>query len=214
MALTNFKSYFGKIEIGPFHKSFSAIVGPNGSGKSNVIDALLFVFGYRANKMRQGKLSELIHSSQGCESLDSCNVDVHFEEILYTLDSDDYEVVPQSQLVISRQAFRNNASKYFINGRPSNYTEVTSLLKEKKIDLEHKRFLILQGEIESIAQMKPKAPNKHEDGLLEFLEDIIGTSKYKIPLEEANENLELLDEERSEKLNRVNLVEKEKQSLE
>ncbi|CAI2171751.1 15598_t:CDS:2 [Funneliformis geosporum] len=156
MALTNFKSYFGKIEIGPFHKSFSAIVGPNGSGKSNVIDALLFVFGYRANKMRQGKLSELIHSSQGCESLDSCNVDVHFEEILYTLDSDDYEVVPQSQLVISRQAFRNNASKYFINGRPSNYTEVTSLLKEKKIDLEHKRFLILQDRLGNLGVIDDK----------------------------------------------------------
>lgn len=25
--------------------------------------------------------------------------------------------------------------------------------------------------------MKPKAPNEHEDGLLEYLEDIIGTSK-------------------------------------
>ncbi|CAI2194513.1 12224_t:CDS:2, partial [Funneliformis geosporum] len=59
-------------------------------------------------------------------------------------DPDDYKVVPQSQLVISRQAFRNNASKYFINGRQSNYTEVTSLLKEKDIDLDHKRFLMLQ----------------------------------------------------------------------
>ncbi|CAI2195148.1 8910_t:CDS:2, partial [Funneliformis geosporum] len=69
MVLNNFKSYFDKIEIGPFHKSFSAIVGPNGSEKSNVIDALLFVSGYRANKMRQGKLSELIHSSRGCDIL-------------------------------------------------------------------------------------------------------------------------------------------------
>jgi structural maintenance of chromosome 4 len=37
-------------------QSFSSIVGPNGSGKSNTIDALLFVFGYRASKMRQGKV--------------------------------------------------------------------------------------------------------------------------------------------------------------
>jgi hypothetical protein len=44
-------------------QSFSSIVGPNGSGKSNAIDALLFVFGYRASKMRQGILSELIHNS-------------------------------------------------------------------------------------------------------------------------------------------------------
>ncbi|KAG8679330.1 Structural maintenance of chromosomes protein 4, partial [Ceratobasidium sp. 423] len=70
MALVNFKSYAGRQEIGPFHKSFSAIVGPNGSGKSNTIDALLFVFGYRASKMRQGKLSELIHNSADYPDLD------------------------------------------------------------------------------------------------------------------------------------------------
>lgn len=26
--------------------------------------------------------------------------------------------------------------------------------------------------------MKPKAPNEHESGMLEFLEDIIGSSRY------------------------------------
>jgi len=62
--------------------------------------------------------------------------------------------------------------------------------------------------------MKPKAPNEHEDGLLEYLEDIIGTSKYKVPIEEANEKVERLNEERSDKLNRVKIVEKKKQSLE
>ena len=63
-------------------QSFSAIVGPNGSGKSNTIDALLFVFGYRASKMRQGKLSELIHNSARYTDLDFCSVEVHFREIL------------------------------------------------------------------------------------------------------------------------------------
>ena len=38
--------------LGPFHKSFTSIVGPNGSGKSNVIDSMLFVFGYKASKIR------------------------------------------------------------------------------------------------------------------------------------------------------------------
>ena len=65
-----------------FSKSFSAIVGPNGSGKSNTIDALLFVFGYRASKMRQGKLSELIHNSANFPDLDECSVEVHFREII------------------------------------------------------------------------------------------------------------------------------------
>jgi structural maintenance of chromosome 4 len=42
----------------------------------------LFVFGWRASKMRQGKLSELIHNSAGFEDLDFCSVEVHFREII------------------------------------------------------------------------------------------------------------------------------------
>ena len=64
------------------NQSFSSIVGPNGSGKSNTIDALLFVFGYRASKILQGKLSELIHNSALYPDLDECSVEVHFREIL------------------------------------------------------------------------------------------------------------------------------------
>ncbi|KAF8640540.1 hypothetical protein AX17_000202 [Amanita inopinata Kibby_2008] len=214
MALVNFKSYAGRQEIGPFHKSFSAIVGPNGSGKSNTIDALLFVFGYRASKMRQGKLSELIHNSDRYPDLDECSVEVHFREIIDLPGPDAFEVVPDSNLVVARQAFKSNASRYTINGRASNYTEVQTLLKGRGIDLDHKRFLILQGEVESIAQMKAKASTEHEDGLLEYLEDIIGTSKYKEPIEEALVEMERLQEERSIKMNRLRLVEKEKSALE
>ena len=47
-----FNKYAGKQVLGPFHKSFTSIVGPNGSGKSNVIDSMLFVFGYKASKIR------------------------------------------------------------------------------------------------------------------------------------------------------------------
>ena len=62
--------------------------------------------------------------------------------------------------------------------------------------------------------MKPKAPTEHEDGLLEYLEDIIGTSKYKEPIDEALVKMEQLQEERQVKLNRLRLVEKEKSALE
>jgi hypothetical protein len=73
---------------------------------------------------------------------------------------------------------------------------------------------LIQGEVESIAQMKPKAPTEHEDGLLEYLEDIIGTSKYKAPIEEAQVEVDALNESRGEKMNRLRLVEKEKSGLE
>lgn len=82
LILTNFKSYAGRQEVGPFHASFSSVVGPNGSGKSNVIDSLLFVFGFRASKMRQGKISALIHNSAQYPDLDFCEVAVHFQEVM------------------------------------------------------------------------------------------------------------------------------------
>ncbi|KAK6876282.1 Structural maintenance of chromosomes protein 4 [Candida tropicalis] len=214
LALTNFKSYAGTQIIGPFHPSFSSVVGPNGSGKSNVIDSMLFVFGFRASKMRQGKLSELIHNSGGKE-VNFCQVDIHFQMVI-----DDpvipqkAEVVPDSELIISRKAFRNNQSSYYINGKTSNYTEVTNLLKGKGIDLDHKRFLILQGEVESIAQMKSKGEGDNGDGLLEYLEDIIGTTKYKKLIEESAVQIDELNDICLEKANRFDLVEKDKDQLE
>ena len=61
---------------------FSCIIGPNGSGKSNVIDSMLFVFGYRAQKIRSKKLSVLIHNSDEHEDIQSCTVAVHFQKII------------------------------------------------------------------------------------------------------------------------------------
>jgi structural maintenance of chromosome 4 len=62
--------------------------------------------------------------------------------------------------------------------------------------------------------MKPKAPSEHEDGLLEYLEDIIGTSKYKEPIEETFLEVDRYNEDRAQKLSRLRIVEKEKNSLE
>lgn len=213
LVMTNFKSYAGRQVVGPFHVSFSSVVGPNGSGKSNVIDSLLFVFGFRASKMRQGKISALIHNSAQHQDLDFCEVEVHFQEIM-DLPDGKHQVIPESTMIVSRRAFKNNSSNYYLNGRTTNFTAVTTLLKDKGIDLDHKRFLILQGEVESIAQMKPKAANEHDDGLLEYLEDIIGTSKYKTPIEEAATEMESLNEVCVEKQARVQHVEKEKNGLE
>ena len=66
----------------PSSQCFTSIVGPNGSGKSNVIDAMLFVFGYRARKIRSKKISVLIHNSDQHKNLESCTVAVHFQLII------------------------------------------------------------------------------------------------------------------------------------
>ncbi|CAB4275028.1 unnamed protein product [Prunus armeniaca] len=213
MVMRNFKSYAGEQRVGPFHKSFSAVVGPNGSGKSNVIDAMLFVFGKRAKQMRLNKVSELIHNSTNHQNLDSAGVSVHFQEI-FDLDDGTFEAVPGSDFVITRVAFRDNSSKYFINDRASNFTEVTKKLKGKGVDLDNNRFLILQGEVEQISLMKPKGQGSHDEGFLEYLEDIIGTDKYVEKIDESNKELESLNEKRSGVVQMVKLAEKERDGLE
>ncbi|XP_069672465.1 structural maintenance of chromosomes protein 4 [Periplaneta americana] len=210
----NFKSYAGKQVLGPFHKCFTSIIGPNGSGKSNVIDSMLFVFGYRASKIRSKKISVLLHNSAQHQNIQSCTVAVHFQQIIDKSGGDDFEVVPNSKFVIARTAFKDNTSFYTVNKRRVQFKAVAKLLRGHGIDLDHNRFLILQGEVEQIAMMKPKAPSEHESGMLEFLEDIIGTTRYKEPLEKLMVRVEQLNEERSEKLNRVKIVEKEKDDLE
>jgi structural maintenance of chromosome 4 len=57
---------------------------------------------------------------------------------------------------------RSSVSKYLINDSPVDYKEVVQLLMEKGIDLDHNRFLILQGEVEQISLMKPKSENEHD----------------------------------------------------
>ena len=72
---------------------------------------------------------------------------------------------------------QDNTSFYQIDGKRCQFKQVAKLLRAQGIDLDHNRFLILQGEVEQIAMMKSKAPNEHEPGMLEFLEDIIGSSR-------------------------------------
>uniref|UniRef100_A0A182QGQ9 Structural maintenance of chromosomes protein n=1 Tax=Anopheles farauti TaxID=69004 RepID=A0A182QGQ9_9DIPT len=209
----NFKSYAGHVTLGPFHQRFSAIIGPNGSGKSNVIDSMLFVFGYRAQKIRSKKLSVLLHNSSRHPNTNSCTVGVHFKQIIDREDGS-FDEVPNSAFVVARTAFRDNSSYYTIDNKRVHFKEVSKLLKQHGIDLDHNRFLILQGEVESIAMMKSKAQTENECGLLEYLEDIVGTTRYKEPLLKINERVDALNEERTEKHNRCKLAEREMKDLE
>eukprot|EP00529_Nitzschia_sp_RCC80_P007618 CAMPEP_0113519648 /NCGR_PEP_ID=MMETSP0014_2-20120614/43643_1 /TAXON_ID=2857 /ORGANISM="Nitzschia sp." /LENGTH=1376 /DNA_ID=CAMNT_0000417403 /DNA_START=114 /DNA_END=4244 /DNA_ORIENTATION=- /assembly_acc=CAM_ASM_000159 len=217
MVLENFKSYAGVKEIGPFHKCFSAVVGPNGSGKSNVIDAMLFVFGKRAKKLRLNKVSELIHKSDAVrdDPPEYARVSVYFQEIVDTGDGDeDYRVIPNTETVVSRIAKKDNSSTYKLDGKNSSFKEIAKYLNSKGIDLDNNRFLILQGEVEMISMMAPKGKTENDEGLLEYLEDIIGSSKFVEATNESAEKVDSLTEVRQEKLNRVKAVEREKDNLE
>uniref|UniRef100_A0A915DJ13 Structural maintenance of chromosomes protein 4 n=1 Tax=Ditylenchus dipsaci TaxID=166011 RepID=A0A915DJ13_9BILA len=177
IVVENFKSYFGRQIIGPFHK-----------------------------------VCVLIHSSSGRDNIPSCTVSVHFQKIT-DKGRDNWEITAGSQFFVSRTAFRDNSSRYTLNGRPANFKDISLTLRQAGIDLVHNRFLILQGEVEQISLMKPKAENENEEGMLEYLEDIIGSSRFKLPIDKLLYKLDGIQEQRAAQLLRLKYAEKERVSL-
>ena len=57
-----------------------------------------------------------------------------------------------------------------------------------------------QGEVEQISLMKPKAPTPHDTGMLEYLEDIIGSNRFVDDIEAASVEVDGLNEIRGEKV--------------
>ena len=139
---------------------------------------------------------------------------VYFQYIIDKPDGSGYTVVEGSELVVTREARRDNSSTYRVNDKTKTFAEVGALLRTRGIDLDHNRFLILQGEVEQIAMMKPKAPSAHEDGLLEYLEDIIGSNRLVPQIEEALKGMEECNEQRATKLNALKASEQNVLGLE
>lgn len=202
VVLRDFKSYGGTQTLGPFGPGFNAIIGPNGSGKSNVIDAILFVFGKRARRLRQERLADLIHNPERGARPESTSVAIHFL------------TAAGQTLVVSRSVDQRGASSYALDGRPAKAGEVRARLLEEGVDLESDRFLVLQGEVEAIAQMRPMAA-KPEDagGFLELLEGVIGTAHYAPEIAQATTLAEARAEERIACLRRVRVSEEERDAL-
>ncbi|CAG9573537.1 conserved hypothetical protein [Leishmania major strain Friedlin] len=213
----NFKSYYGTHRIGPFHKTFTAVIGPNGSGKSNVIDSMLFVFGRNAKKIRLEKLAEVIHNSAAHPSLSYASVTVNFIRLLETAaeekDSEQRQEVAGSELSIKREVFRTGASQYYIDGVRRTQKEVMECLISQGVDLDHNRFLILQGEVEQIALMKPKAEKEGEEGLLEYLDDLIGTSQFVGRISDMTATAETAQLARLEALDKERKLKAEREAL-
>ena len=116
MVLEDFKSYAGKQIIGKFHGNFTSVVGPNGSGKSNLIESMLFIFGFNASWMRLNKLNQLIHNSSTSTGNNRAAVEVHFKKLQEANDGNLFEV-PNSEFFIRRTVNSSSVSKYYIQGK-------------------------------------------------------------------------------------------------
>ena len=185
-----------------------------------MIDALLFIFGKRAKKLRMKNLSSLIHNSAEHPNAKEARVEIHFCEIddadpvTASDETDAYNPIPGSEFVLSRTVRLDNTAFYSLNGKRQTFEEVEVFMKTKGIDINNNRFLILQGEVEAISMMKPKGENKHEEGMLEFLEELIGTDRYVEDIEKSQNLVEALSQNRALKLEQVKVGEKEMAALE
>ena len=65
---------------------------------------------------------------------------VHFAQVVDE-EGDSYSVVPDSEIVVSRTAYKTNESTYAVDGKPSTFTKVGELLRGRGIDLDNNRFL-------------------------------------------------------------------------
>ena len=113
-----------------------------------------------------------------------------------------------------RQVDHEIPLRYHINGKQSSWKMVTQKLRQKGIDLVHNRFLILQGEVEQISLMPPKKKeNGVEDGFLEYLEDIIGSTRLVPDIERLQTDFDLKDEEMNERRDKLKKAEDEVYTL-
>ena len=115
----------------------------------------------------------MIHCSEEYPALSFCSVQIVFRSI-NTLNQH------VDEFMVERKVYRDTGrSEYLLNGVSHSLSEITQTMQQDLgIDLSHHRWLILQGEVESIAMMKPcsSAGASTEEGLLEYLEDIIGSA--------------------------------------
>uniref|UniRef100_A0A0K0F0F1 Structural maintenance of chromosomes protein n=1 Tax=Strongyloides venezuelensis TaxID=75913 RepID=A0A0K0F0F1_STRVS len=143
LEIENFKSYKGRITIGPF-KDFTAIIGPNGSGKSNLMDAISFVLGEKAINLRVKKLSDLIHGmTHGQAASNKCLVEMHFD-------------IGRGKVKIFSRGVIGGSSEYRIDGEHVTPQLYASEMEKQNIFIKAKNFLVYQGAVETIAMKNPK----------------------------------------------------------
>lgn len=169
VVVDGFKSYAHRTVIAGFDPHFNAITGLNGSGKSNILDAICFVLGItNLSQVRAGNLSELVYK-QGQAGVNKAIVTIVFNNQDESTSPVGYEQCPE--VTVTRQVLLGGKSKYLINGRNAPAGQVTNLFHSVQLNVNNPHFLIMQGRITKVLNMKP-----HE--ILGMVEEAAGTRMY------------------------------------
>ncbi|EGG11185.1 uncharacterized protein MELLADRAFT_74124 [Melampsora larici-populina 98AG31] len=205
LILDGFKSYPVRTTISGFDPSFNAVTGLNGSGKSNILDAICFVLGItNLSAVRATNLQDLIYK-RGQAGVTKASVTVVFDNRDKTKAPVGFE--QYAEVTVTRQILMGGATKYLINGHRSTQNSVQNLFQSVQLNINNPNFLIMQGKITKVLNMKPQE-------ILGMIEEAAGTSMFEERKDKAVKTMakkdkkmeeiqELLREEIEPKLNRL-----------
>eukprot|EP00124_Ichthyophonus_hoferi_P003689 Ihof_evm2s336 gene=Ihof_evmTU2s336 len=188
--IDGFKSYPTRTVVGPFNSHFNAITGANGSGKSNILDAICFAMGIsNLQQVRATGLKDLIYK-QGQAGVTKASVTIVFNNEDKEHSPIGYEQCDSIHLM--RQIQVGGASKFMINGKAADKNKVTSMLHSQQLNINNPHFLIMQGRITKVLNMKPPE-------ILGMVAEAAGTRMYD---EKKNQSLRMI-EKKQKKLEEI-----------
>lgn len=171
IVLDGFKSYGKRTEIAGFDQLFNAITGLNGSGKSNILDAICFALGLNNMSLaRCTTLRELIFKN-GQAGIQKAIVTVTFDNTDKDQSPTGYEHL--SEIVIRREVQLSSRTKYYVCGQSATNSQVSDLFHSVQLNISNPHFLIMQGRITKVLNMKP-----HD--ILAMIEEATGVSMYEV----------------------------------
>ncbi|CAJ1978139.1 unnamed protein product [Sphenostylis stenocarpa] len=181
ICLEGFKSYATRTVVPGFDPFFNAITGLNGSGKSNILDSICFVLGItNLQQVRASNLQELVYK-QGQAGITKATVSIVFDNSDRSRSPLGYE--GHSEITVTRQIVVGGRNKYLINGKLAQPSQVQNLFHSVQLNVNNPHFLIMQGRITKVLNMKPPE-------ILSMLEEAAGTRMYETKKEAALKTLE------------------------
>ncbi|KAL2326443.1 hypothetical protein Fmac_025501 [Flemingia macrophylla] len=181
ICLEGFKSYASRTVVPGFDPFFNAITGLNGSGKSNILDSICFVLGItNLQQVRASNLQELVYK-QGQAGITKATVSIVFDNSDSSRSPLGYE--SHSEITVTRQIVVGGRNKYNINGKLAQPSQVQNLFHSVQLNVNNPHFLIMQGRITKVLNMKPPE-------ILSMLEEAAGTRMYETKKENALKTLE------------------------
>ena len=167
--LEGFKSYANRTVISGWDKDFNAITGLNGTGKSNILDAICFVLGIdNLRQVRASTLQDLVYK-RGQTGITKATVSIVFNNQDKSKSPLGYADSPK--ITVTRQIIVGGKNKYLINGHVVLQKNVESLFHSVQLNINNPHFLIMQGQITKVLNMKSAE-------ILALVEEAAGTRMY------------------------------------